>query len=813
MNNAYLFNFVRGFLPPTATVLSIFIGDVDNDNTYEIIVGYKWQGICYVLVLKNYNNMWYVLDNIKGPGYNINYINVAPVKEKNKNNLIIGWQVGGIWAQLDIFEWKNKKFKRIIDDNITYSKIEIYDISSKAKNDKRAEIALWVHDTGDSYKVSIYRYDNGKLVIAKDVYPYYFKKVVLYYKQKIKENPDYGFYWYYLADAQIKSKMPYEALKSIDINMKLDYPYPSKDELIRLRESIIYSLKNRVTQLYPASIKTIDGITWGYISNQGEFIIKPQFTNALDFQDNGLAVVEKDGLYGIIYESGSYILRPKYQYINDFSENRAVVLNDNGFKVIDEKGNEITSKAYDYISIFQDNRALFSGIGPEGNYLYGYLDKSGREIIPLKYEYGSNFKDNKAVVRIKENEHALIDPNGTIITKYNYNFVGDVGDGLLSFKNTPDGKFGFIDINGNIVIQPQYTGVQIFNNGINSVNISEDINNKYGVIDKKGNFIIEPKYNDIFSLGEDRVAVGKALDENRPFMGSKYAIATNEGKFLTDFIYYGVSNYENSLASVYDDKNTFFINKNGSVVKDLPIVSGSGTLDIEDNLIKAFIDFRLSYLDRNGSTIYEQNKMIPLNNIYEVIEEKYKPNKDYLVYYPQINSTGNSSELKTVNAKLRELSQLKDINSNVQLDYNYFGDYSVEFFKNNLLVLQLNGYEYHFGAAHGMPVRIYANINLQNDKIYTLNDLFKENSNYIKVISDIIGDQIKNDKEYSYVFPDTYKGIKENQKFYLGKDALYIYFDPYEIAPFVAGFPTFKIPYTMINDIIDINGELWKSFN
>jgi len=63
------------------------------------------------------------------------------------------------------------------------------------------------------------------------------------------------------------------------------------------------------------------------------------------------------------------------------------------------------------------------------------------------------------------------------------------------------------------------------------------------------------------------------------------------------------------------------------------------------------------------------------------------------------------------------------------------------------------------------------------------------------------------------VFPDTYEGIQEDQKFYLGKDALYIYFDPYEIGPFVAGFPTFKIPYANIKNIIDINGELWKSFN
>jgi hypothetical protein len=42
---------------------------------------------------------------------------------------------------------------------------------------------------------------------------------------------------------------------------------------------------------------------------------------------------------------------------------------------------------------------------------------------------------------------------------------------------------------------------------------------------------------------------------------------------------------------------------------------------------------------------------------------------------------------------------------------------------------------------------------------------------------------------------------------------LYIYFTPYEIAPYAAGFPTFKIPFTQILNIIDEEGEFWKAFN
>ncbi|MCY6371698.1 DUF3298 and DUF4163 domain-containing protein [Clostridium ganghwense] len=235
-------------------------------------------------------------------------------------------------------------------------------------------------------------------------------------------------------------------------------------------------------------------------------------------------------------------------------------------------------------------------------------------------------------------------------------------------------------------------------------------------------------------------------------------------------------------------------------------------MTFEKDVIKADVDYRQSYLDKAGNIIYKQNTIIPLNEKYSVKEKKFNSNKDYVVYYPQVKGMVNKKAQKRVNKNLKELSQIKDINSHVQLEYNYSGDFSVEFFKNNLLVLELLGYKYYFGAAHGMPTEIYAHVDLVSGRFYELKDLFKEDSNYVKVLSDIIENQIKNNEEYSYVWLYNYKGIKENQPFYVTDDALYIYFYPYEIAPYVAGFPTFKIPYADIMNIIDVNGEFWRAF-
>lgn len=816
-------NLVKKYLPPEGQIIeledsvkrpAIYLRDIDNDGIAEVIAAYKWKEKVYIMVLKNYYNSWHVVANIEGEGYNVNYLKVASITSKRSSEIVIGWQVGAIWAKLNIYKWMPYGFKNIADEDIYYSKIEVEDMPSKFGRDGKDEIALWRHDTGEAYKVDVYRWENGKLVRAEDVYPYYFKKVAEYYEEKIKEMPEAGFYWYYLADAQIKSGELKKALESIEIAMKLQYPYPSIEELTKLKEEVMSKSRNRVTKLYPASIKTVNGVKWGYIDEKGNFIIKPQFKYAGDFNENGIAIVEVDNLYGIINMKGEYILNPKYDTIDEFSEGRAVAIDSNGFNLIDEMGREVTDKPYNFIGSFQEGRALYADVDNAGNWIYGYLDRQGKEVIHAAYESASDFKDKKAIVKVKNGEYALIGLNGEVLKNYNgYSYVGNMGEGLLAFQKNDGDKFGFMYEDENVVIPPKYTGVEAFSGGRAVVNMSEDYINQYGLIDNKGNYVIDPKYNNINLLGENRVAVGIAIDKEKPYIGSKYAVADTDGNFLTGFIYYGISNYNKGLASAYDAKNTFFIDSTGKQVKRLPTVNGSGTLSFEGDLIKADVDFRISYLDENGKIIWTQNTIIPLQDGYRIREEKFKPNKDYLVYYPQIEGIKDKSVEADVNKKLKELSQVKDVPNDIQLDYTYLSDFSVEFFKKNLLVLEIIGYKYYFGAAHGMPSKDYPHIDLNSGKFYSLKDLFKKDSNYVKVLSDIIEKEIKNNKEYSYVWPDSYKGIKEDQPFYVDEDALYIYFNPYEIAPYAAGFPTFKIPYSEIMNIIDVNGDFWKSYN
>lgn len=574
------------------------------------------------------------------------------------------------------------------------------------------------------------------------------------------------------------------------------------------------SRKTRAAALYPAGIKTVNGTRWGYINIHGSFAIKPQFDNAEDFQPNGLAVVGISGRSGLIDSSGGFVVQPEYSSIMQFSEGLASAIDDAGFWVIDETGKKVTSKAYSYISAYSEGRAVFGNTDSKGQYMYGYLDRQGREVIPLKYQSANDFMDGKALVQLKENQFALIGLNGEILHTYDYGTVGSPGDGLLSFQKDFNSKYGYMDIDGNIVIKPQFAMALPFDRGRAVVNTSSGVANQYGLIDKKGNYIIKPLYNDINTLGENRAAVGKAIDPERPFMGSVYALAdTVSGSFLTGFVFTRIESFKNGIASASGKNSTFFIDRSGKKVQGLPTIQGTGTMSVEGGIIRADVDLRTYYMDRSGKIIWQQNTVIPLNSQYRVIEHKYKPNKDYLVYYPQVSGMTDEAAENSVNAELKKLSKVVPIDSGKQLEYSYTGDFSMTFFKKDLLVMELDGYQFYWGAAHGMPTRVHPNIDLVSGRFYQLKDLFKPGSDYVKVLSDIVGNQIKNDPQYSYVFPDTYKGISADQPFYVKEDALYLYFAPYDIAPYAAGFPTFRIPYGEIMNIIDTEGAFWKAYH
>lgn len=575
--------------------------------------------------------------------------------------------------------------------------------------------------------------------------------------------------------------------------------------------------------LFPAYKNIIGGKIYGYINSKGVFIIEPKFNMAYDFNEYGIAIVDKNNLTGAINSKGEFVIKPIYESITPFKEGRAIYVLNNKMGVMDEKGNSITKKDYNFIGQYNNGLAVI-GVNKNNEYYYGYIDRDGNEVVEPKLLIANDFKENVALVKLKEREYGLIDKEGKILYTYNYDFVGEYGEGLMVYSDTLGGPYGYIDKEGKIIIKRIFTTAQGFEGGLAVVSTSDGFNGPYGAVNSVGDYIYKPVYTSIKVLKEERVSLGMPLGDNKIITSSIYAIADNKGNTLTDFKYLAVGNYEEGKAYASDSMYTFFINLDGQIDSNLPSVKGSGELRIKDNIIIADIDYSKSYLTKSGKVIYEPNITIQLDEQYSVIRGKYKPNINYLIYNPIVSGIKNKKIEKEVNIKLRALSSFKPfaesegttpviITPDDILDYTYLGNFIVQFFKKNLLILDMTGYYYPFGAAHGMPYKKTPNIDLITGKFYTLGDLFMGGVYWVGELNKIINEMIKNDSQYSYIFNDSFKGIKPNQDFYIDENNLYIYFPPYEIAPYAAGFVTFKIPFTEIEGMINKEGNFYKSFH
>ena len=102
----------------------------------------------------------------------------------------------------------------------------------------------------------------------------------------------------------------------------------------------------------------------------------------------------------------------------------------------------------------------------------------------------------------KDGKWGFIDKNGKVVIEPQFDDAGDFSEGFAQVKK--DGKYGFIDKSGKVVIEPQFDNVEYFIEGFAQV----EKDGKYGFIDKNGK-VIEPQFDEVGSFSEGFVCVEK----------------------------------------------------------------------------------------------------------------------------------------------------------------------------------------------------------------------------------------------------------------------------------------------------------------
>jgi predicted secreted protein len=131
--------------------------------------------------------------------------------------------------------------------------------------------------------------------------------------------------------------------------------------------------------------------------------------------------------------------------------------------------------------------------------------------------------------------------------------------------------------------------------------------------------------------------------------------------------------------------------------------------------------------------------------------------------------------------------------------YELVSKYQVNYLSEKLMSLYVDYYQFT-GGAHGNTDRRPYNFDLTTGQELALKDLFKDNYDYKTVIDKEVSQQISTNADQYFSGDLGFKGIGDAQKYYLEDGFLVVYFSQYEIAPYVAGFPEFKIPLSQFQD-------------
>ncbi|MDR7870803.1 MAG: WG repeat-containing protein [Tissierellaceae bacterium] len=206
------------------------------------------------------------------------------------------------------------------------------------------------------------------------------------------------------------------------------------------------------------------------------------------------------------------------------------------------------------------------------------------------------FSEGRAVVRhgsFYNGKWGFIDENGEEVIPCIYDFALDFSEGLARVKR--GGKAGYIDKNGEVVIPFVFNDGGSFIEGLAPVT-NED--GKRGYIDKSGKLVIPYHYiyAGQFSEGLARVS-GDYF--NTP-LGMGHIDKT--GKIVTAFKYEEVGAFSEGLAFYRKDYKFGFINKNDDIVI---IAKYDSVRSFDNGIAPVCYEGKWGFIDTKGKTVLE----------------------------------------------------------------------------------------------------------------------------------------------------------------------------------------------------------------
>jgi len=273
-----------------------------------------------------------------------------------------------------------------------------------------------------------------------------------------------------------------------------------------------FSLIDRETELIPFQSKE-GSYDHGYINLSGDIVISPDYQSAGPFR-NGLAYVKKDGYYGVIDRYRQIVLPFMYEFVFIRDSNMFAVKKDEKWGFINAKGETIIDFIFDQTG----GQPLPGVYAVTLDKKIGLIDRIGEWILPASYD--------------------------RFYSPIHFSFEQE----LEHIGVTKDGKTGFVDAKGNVVIDFIFRAPEADEEGVYTITFlysfseglapvilpSKDSDNKekYGVINRSGKVLFELSGVPRGSYSEGYMLVFRIKDKKYGLVdraGNWHSLPTNIG--------------------------------------------------------------------------------------------------------------------------------------------------------------------------------------------------------------------------------------------------------------------------------------------
>ena len=212
-------------------------------------------------------------------------------------------------------------------------------------------------------------------------------------------------------------------------------------------ESNVYILETN-NENYQIKIDNAQGTVYSILNKNGEQMTTQNYSYINYLYDNYFIVSVTGGKVGVINDKEEEIIPIQFDSIEKvegtdyiitrLSENNSTQLYDKNFKQLCEMTNAVLKKEENYIKLYNETETKYFDL--EGN------EKQNTEVFP----------NNEIYAKSQDGKWGFVDKSGNVVVDYIYDKATDLN--AYGYAGVQlDGKWGVVNSNGEIILEPTYT--------------------------------------------------------------------------------------------------------------------------------------------------------------------------------------------------------------------------------------------------------------------------------------------------------------------------------------------------------------------